>query len=275
MFQEVMVCLDGSLFAEKILPYAQAIVGTVGGKLTLLRVVANEGESAAAESYLQVCAGRWGAGIKVKIARLDAESSILEELSKNPGAIAAITTHGRSGLLEALMGSVALSVIRGARRPVLLYRPWAAAKAAEKDQEIKISSVVAALDGSEFSESILSFAAETARSLKAKLELVQVLPPHGSAAQISAELKRDVVEYSYVRRQAEATRRGYGLEVGWDVLHGDPGEAICNHVQGRDDVILAMTTRARAGLEQAVFGSVTSECVRRAGVLLLVYWPRL
>ncbi|MEK6561823.1 MAG: universal stress protein, partial [Candidatus Binatota bacterium] len=87
--------------------------------------------------------------------------------------------------------------------------------------------------------------------------------------------KRDVLEYSYVRRQAEATRRGYGLEVGWDVLHGDPGEGICNHVQGRDDVILAMTTRARAGLEQAVFGSVTSECVRRAGVLLLVYWPRL
>ena len=274
MFQEVMVCLDGSLFAEKILPYAQAIVGTVGGKLTLLRVVANEGESAAAESYLQVCARRWGAGIKVKIARLDAESSILEELSKNPGAIAAITTHGRSGLLEALMGSVALSVIRGARRPVLLYRPWAAAKAAEKDQEIKISSVVAALDGSEFSESILSFAAETARSLKAKLELVQVLPSQGSE-EISAKLKRDIVEYSYVRRQAEATRRGYGLEVGWDVLHGDPGEAICNHVQGRDDVILAMTTRARAGLEQAVFGSVTSECVRRAGVLLLVYWPRL
>jgi len=274
MFQEVMVCLDGSLFAEKILPYAQAIVGTVGGKLTLLRVVANEGESAAAQSYLQVCAGRWGAGIKVKIARLDAESSILEELSKNPGAIAAITTHGRSGLLEALMGSVALSVIRGARRPVLLYRPWAAAKAAEKDQEIKISSVVAALDGSEFSESILSFAAETARSLKAKLELVQVLPSQGSE-EISAKLKRDIVEYSYVRRQAEATRRGYGLEVGWDVLHGDPGEAICNHVQGRDDVILAMTTRARAGLEQAVFGSVTSECVRRAGVLLLVYWPRL
>ena len=274
MFQEVMVCLDGSLFAEKILPYAQAIVGTVGGKLTLLRVVANEGESAAAESYLQVCAGRWGAGIKVQIARPDAESSILEELSKNPGAIAAITTHGRSGLLEALMGSVALSVIRGARRPVLLYRPWAAAKAAEKDQEIKISSVVAALDGSEFSESILSFAAETARSLKAKLELVQVLPSQGSE-EISAKLKRDIVEYSYVRRQAEATRRGYGLEVGWDVLHGDPGEAICNHVQGRDDVILAMTTRARAGLEQAVFGSVTSECVRRAGVLLLVYWPRL
>ena len=274
MFQEVMVCLDGSLFAEKILPYAQAIVGTVGGKLTLLRVVANEGESAAAESYLQVCARRWGAGIKVQIARLDAESSILEELSKNPGAIAAITTHGRSGLLEALMGSVALSVIRGARRPVLLYRPWAAAKAAEKDQEIKISSVVAALDGSEFSESILSFAAETARSLKAKLELVQVLPSQGSE-EISAKLKRDIVEYSYVRRQAEATRRGYGLEVGWDVLHGDPGEGICNHVQGRDDVILAMTTRARAGLEQAVFGSVTSECVRRAGVLLLVYWPRL
>ena len=275
MFEEVIVCLDGSLFAEKILPYARAVAGPIGAKLTFLRVVENEAEFPTAEDYLWDCARRWGAEASVKITQIDAASSILEELKRKPEAIPAITTHGRGGLLEALTGSVALSVIRGAGRPVLLYRPSVTVGTKERDKELKITSVVVALDGSEFSQSILPFAAEMARSLKTKLELAQVLPAQGSKARIPTELKRDVLESSYLHRQAELTRRKYDLEVDWDVLHGNPGDAICSHVQGRDDVMLAMTSRARAGLEETIFGSVTSECVRRAGVLMLVYWPRL
>lgn len=38
MFDEVIVCLDGSSLAETILPLARAITVPAGGKLTLLRV---------------------------------------------------------------------------------------------------------------------------------------------------------------------------------------------------------------------------------------------
>ena len=34
MFREVIACLDGSLFAEKILPYARGVAGPMGAKLT-------------------------------------------------------------------------------------------------------------------------------------------------------------------------------------------------------------------------------------------------
>jgi hypothetical protein len=39
MFDEILVCLDGSPLAEKILPLAQAIAGIKGSPLVLLRVV--------------------------------------------------------------------------------------------------------------------------------------------------------------------------------------------------------------------------------------------
>jgi len=273
MFREVIACLDGSLFAEKILPYARGVAGPMGAKLTLLRVVETEADRAAAKNYLRSFAERWGAEQTVKVAETDAASAIVEELRRNPSAIAAITTRGHSGLAEALLGSVAMDVIRGSRRPVILYRPRVDAAAREPSGEIRINSVVAALDGSEFSERILPFAAGIANSLGAELELVQVLQAEGAGRPVPAAASRDLLESSYLHRQAELIQKKYGLRANWDVLHGRPAEAICGHVRGRDNVMLAMTSRARAGLEQAVFGSVAGECVRRAGAPLLVYWP--
>lgn len=272
MIDEIVVCLDGSLFAEKIIPYARGIAGSTGAKLRFLRVVENERELAAAERYVEGFARHLKVEGKVKMAQADAVSAILEDLKEHPAAMPAITTHGKSGLLEMVAGSVALGVIWGAGKPVLLYRPPAGAPAQEADRETKISSVVAALDGSEFSEKILPQAVEIAGSLRAKLQLVQVLSLE-EQSEIPVEVRRDVLETSYLRRKAEEIRRMYGIEADWDALHGEPAEALCSYIHGRQDVMLAMTSHARAGVERVIFGSVAGECVRRAGVLIMIYWP--
>jgi nucleotide-binding universal stress UspA family protein len=56
-------------------------------------------------------------------------------------------------------------------------------------------------------------------------------------------------------------------------LHGHAPDAICEYLSGLHDVVLAMSSHARAGLKETIFGSVTHECVRRAGVPVLVYRP--
>ncbi len=272
MIDEIVVCLDGSLFAEKIIPYARGIAGSTGAKLRFLRVVENDRELAAAERYVKGFARHLKVEGKVKMTQADAVSAILEDLKEHPAAMPAITTHGKSGLLEMVAGSVALGVIWGVGKPVLLYRPQAGATAQEADREIRISSVVAALDGSEFSERILPSAAEMANLLKAKLQLVQVLGLKGQS-QLPIELRCDVLETSYLRGKAEEIRRALGIDPDWDALHGDPAEALCNYIKGRQDAMLAMTSHARAGVERAIFGSVAAECVRRAGVLIMIYWP--
>jgi nucleotide-binding universal stress UspA family protein len=150
MFDEILVCLDGSPLAEKILPLAQGIASGKGSTVVLLRVLGSSEELSAEESYMRERAGVLRAPMRFLISP-DPATAIIEELEKNPRAMAALTTHGRTAWGEALLGSVALKVIRGARRPVLLYR----ARSDSSSAPAKITNLVVALDGSEFSEKIV------------------------------------------------------------------------------------------------------------------------
>jgi nucleotide-binding universal stress UspA family protein len=115
MFGQVIACLDGSSLAEKILPLARGVTIAAGGRLTLLRVVEDAAELAAEEEYQRDCARQYGADVRFRISS-DAADAIVAELERVPGAVAALTTHGRSAWLEALLGSVAFRVIRAAKR---------------------------------------------------------------------------------------------------------------------------------------------------------------
>ena len=78
-----------------------------------------------------------------------------------------------------------------------------------------------------------------------------------------------MLESSYLHRQAADIRAAHGIEPQWEVLHGDPADAICRYLKGMPDTLLAMTTHALNGIERAVLGSVAGYCVRHAGVPLL------
>jgi nucleotide-binding universal stress UspA family protein len=81
------------------------------------------------------------------------------------------------------------------------------------------------------------------------------------------------LESSYVRSRANQLGKQHGVEVNWDVLHGDPAEAISEHVGSRHDIILAMTTRRQDALEAAILGSIAAGCLRAAGVPVLMRLP--
>ncbi len=49
--------------------------------------------------------------------------TLLEHAAAIAADLIVMTTHGRSGLARACLGSVADKVVRGAETPVLLYRP--------------------------------------------------------------------------------------------------------------------------------------------------------
>jgi nucleotide-binding universal stress UspA family protein len=268
MVQEILACLDGSLLAEKILPLARGVAAATGAGLTVLNVVGDTNELAGAESYMRERAQLFGGQVRFLIAA-DPASAIITELEKNAQFIAAMTTHGRTAWSEAVLGSVALRVIRGSQRPVILYCPLSK----EDDAPKKITTIAAALDGSEFAERILPFAAGMAKSLKARLLLIQALPlhldiPEGSGRQPNS----DIAESAYLHRKADEIRKTYGLDADWEVLHGAAADAICRHVHGMPETMLAITSHARAGLERAILGSVAGACVRRAGVPVLIYW---
>jgi nucleotide-binding universal stress UspA family protein len=197
----------------------------------------------------------------------DPARAIIDELAKSPRARAMMTAHGRTAWAEAVLGSVALRVLRGSLQPLIIYHPIDSHAEAPK----KISTVAIALDGSAFAERIIPFAVELAKSLAAGLTLIQALPVRSPAP---AEQRRfDIVESSYLHWQAREIQKIYGVDTQWDVLHGDAADAICRHVEGMPETMLAMTSHGRGGLERAVLGSVAGTCIRRAGRPLLLHWP--
>jgi nucleotide-binding universal stress UspA family protein len=268
MFDEIIACLDGSSLAEKILPLARGITAPRGGRLTLLRIVQHIDELAAEEEYLRDCARQYSAELRFRVSS-DPAAAIVAELERYPQAIAALTTHGRTAWVEAILGNVALRVIRDAKRPVIVFCPLGSAREAPK----KISTVALALDGSPFSEKMIPHAVKLAQFLSARLTLIQALPIHPTVAPLAQHEKSDVLESSYLHRKAAAIKAAHGFEPQWEVLHGEPAEAICRFLGGAPETMLAMTTHARVGIEHIVLGSVAGACVRRAGVPLLLYWP--
>jgi nucleotide-binding universal stress UspA family protein len=214
-------------------------------------------------------ARQYGAELRFLISS-DPAAAIGAELEREPNAIAALTTHGRTAWTEAILGSVALRIIREAKRPVVVFRPLAADSEAPR----KIDTVAVALDGNKFSEKIIPYAVKAAHFLSARLCLLQALPVHPALTPLTRHDMSDVLESSYLQRKAAAITADYGIETQWEVLHGEPADAVCRYLRDTPDTLLAMTTHGRKGLERVVIGSVAADCVRHAGVPLLLYWPR-
>lgn len=148
MFKRVVVCLDGSKLAEQILPFVQAGAAKFDSQVVLLRVldvptaipyvdgkppevdiVSEEShrKEAEAKEYLEGIAVSFGGeGLNtecVVLHKLSVDEAILNYAAENDVDIIAMTTHGRSGLLRTVLGSVADSVVRKSGLPVMIINP--------------------------------------------------------------------------------------------------------------------------------------------------------
>lgn len=143
----VLVPLDGSELGESILERAAELAELTGATLVLLRIVAYPVEIAspylphtvqmnqdivdeariAAREYLERAAAPArdrGLSVEMEVA-VDAQAGhgILKTARERDVGLVAMSTHGRGGVARAVLGSTADKVIRGAHRPLLVYRP--------------------------------------------------------------------------------------------------------------------------------------------------------
>ena len=261
MYKRILVPVDGSRFSEQILPVVSWIGRKTGAEVALFRAYDRADEQAGVQGALDTLAA--GIGAKAIAAEgKDVTRAILDEAARVPGTLVAITSHGRSGVMRAVLGSTALNVLRAGKDPILVYRPRGTEAA---KGEASIERIVVPLDGSELSESILPQAAELGRWIGARLIVVSVLDPAPRSALPDVPVS-DVMESSYVHSRATQLSERYGVEVGWEVLHGDPEQAIPTFVKGLPNTMLAMTTHGRSALQSALRGSVTAASLRDGGV---------
>lgn len=135
-WKRIVVPLDGSERAEVILPLASRMSRALGAPVELLRValpmtVVSPGDGAIVlppedpMPYLEKIAGKLQAeGVPTSAVGMEggASASILAHLEESPDSLLCMATHGRTGLVRFLMGSVAEQVIRRTPCPVLLQK---------------------------------------------------------------------------------------------------------------------------------------------------------
>ena len=191
----------------------------------------------------------------------------------------AMSTRGRSALASGLLGSVAYNVIHESPIPILVITPERAKL--HWDADYSISRVIVPLDGSEFAETALPYAASLSRKMDMGVTLIQVLPQdefiYGGGYHISEYLPR-------IREELQTEARRYlagvawplrqeGLEVSAETVHGSPSSRIVQIARAADHDMIALTTHGRSGISRLLLGSVAEAIVRESGDPVLIVPP--
>jgi nucleotide-binding universal stress UspA family protein len=204
----ILVPLDGSALAERVLPNVRALAPVLSAKVCLLQSLSDvdydnmltetllgaygmvetsealgKQKQRALETMRQHAEGYLATqAVYLRAAGLDVETEvhfgapdkIIVELARERHATAiAMATHGYGGLKRWTLGSVTDQVVHTATTPVFVVH--GAEPAPQADPTIK--RILVPLDGSEFARQALPLATELATRANAELILLQAIDP--------------------------------------------------------------------------------------------------
>jgi nucleotide-binding universal stress UspA family protein len=127
-FRSIVVALDGSRRALKLVPHVAELSGVFDASVTLLLVLEDEPDEErekAARRHLEGATKLFAeAGVTVEsvIRNGDPVTEILDYVPRYDHDLIMMTTHGRSGLSRWMLGSVTEKVVRHATVPVMVVR---------------------------------------------------------------------------------------------------------------------------------------------------------
>ena len=125
-FRKILITLDGSKYAERVLPYTLPIAQKFGSELLLLTVPQRNTEEALGlkmQQYLDSVAtfcNNEGILAKVCLTGHDPAKTAIQISQEENIDLIMLATHGRGGLQRMLLGSVADEIVRHANCPVFL-----------------------------------------------------------------------------------------------------------------------------------------------------------
>jgi nucleotide-binding universal stress UspA family protein len=265
--EKLLVCTDGSVESRAALAEALSLARRCGSRVYLLQVVAiiPEFEATAPDLMVQVTqearalleevrdeAAQMGVTLEVRVVRhVSVFSAILQEAEEIRPDMIVMGRHGRTGIERLLLGSVAARVIGHSPFDVLIVPAGAM---------IGFGRILAASDGSPFSQAAFAAALALARRHESKLFAVAV-------AQEEGEISRS----QEIIKQLLAEARQAGVPVQGSVPQGQPADdgiiqaAIKNEVD-----LIVLGSHGRTGLKRLLLGSVAERVVGHSPCPVLV-----
>lgn len=286
MIDKILVALDGSELSEEVLPLATLIARKAGASIELLCAV-NEGQfreaigqasndhlllvleeaSAAAKTYLQDMAKRLeaqGVVATTEVAIGEPARSIVGRVRDTGASLAAMTTHGHSGLARWTLGSTTEKVLRKGTVPLMVYR------AEGKPTAGILRSVLLPLDGSEASQRAMPYATFFAKTLGVPLTIARSahVPVYAfgdesvdQMPEVMEAIEQDAKQYL---EETGAKLRQQGVQVETRFLRGEPASQLIELAHHLPDSIVVMSTAGRTGIGRMVLGSVADRVVRHS-----------
>jgi nucleotide-binding universal stress UspA family protein len=269
MTKTIVVPLDGSEFAERALVPAAALAKRTGAEVILMTSQMG-GVVVEPKRYLADAAAKAGipgADVAV-ITDHFAASGLKMVVADLADPIVCMSTHGHSGVIQALLGSTAEDAIRLLRVPMLLIGPKV-----ELSLATRLDNVVVCTDGTQTSRAIVPEVSDWIRALHLRAWAVQVLDPEARLA-LEEVGEQQAIEFGAVHALAESLLSRDGAGINWDVLHrDDASDAIVDYVRDVRASLIAMATHGRTGLARVALGSVTAAVVHDAPCPVLVVRP--
>jgi nucleotide-binding universal stress UspA family protein len=294
MYTRIVIPLDRSKTAERVLPYARVVAENLKIPVELVtviditaiakRVAAEDAryldtiiaeEEHGSDAYLRKMARGIGAQVACVVRRGNPADVILERALAAEGSLIAMATHGRSGFNRWWLGSVAEEVLRRSSNPVLLIRGDEETAGAVE----MIDSIVIPLDGSELSESVLPTAVKLAKALDLEVILFRAYELPASAYygsedylpnydQLKEQVKQQV--QNYLDDKIANLKAAGVARLSSAVAEGSGPKEIISYARKTPKNIVAMCTHGRSGVKRWVLGSVTEQVVRHSGDPVLV-----
>ena len=268
MNRELLVPLDGMPLAEKALPLARVLAGALGADLELIQVVplghatAADAESRA-QAYLARVASRLAvsqSGIRTRVLHGDPGTCIVQEAEADHVASVVMTTHARSGMRRAVLGSVADYVVSHSPSPTVLTR-------GDVVVPRSLRTVLVTIDAACVTP--LSTVVELAKDLDVRVVLLRVVASQDLSIWQwrSGPVLEEPQLVLVAREQLDdvASRLGqHGIRAETHVAIGEATPIIDAFAERVDADLIVMASHARTGAQRAVQGSVTDAVMRTA-----------
>lgn len=280
MQKRVLVPLDGSPLADRILVQLRRLLAASDREAVLVTVVPTDGDAAAVEREQQDARDRLaglrdalveqGALASIEVLAGDATEQIVAHAQRIGAELVVMATHGRTGLNRFVLGSVAESVIRACPVPVLVANPRAV-DARGANGELRLGKLLVPLDGSETAREVLPLVEAVARRYESEVLLLHVhwSPPIGDtymASYVPPPPEQVVALLEPVKKALEER----GIRARSLAGYGPEAQAILDAAEREDVDLVVMTTHGRGGLSRWLLGSVAEQVLRRCTRPLLV-----
>jgi nucleotide-binding universal stress UspA family protein len=286
MFKNLLVPLDGSAMAEGVIPAVVQLAKVFKTKIFLIHVIEKNApskihgdrhltESGQAQVYLnKIASTSFTPDLQVEChvhtsAVRDVAESIVQHSTEFEHDLIIMCSHGRGGARELLFGNI----------PVLLIHPVVEGIPVG----IRWQRILIPLNEDLQHARSIPVAAAIARSFKASLYLLRVIPTYGKLSgewittsrflpgtteRMLDEAVEDAQEF-LINQKAELEQEGLSATIA--VLRGEPAEVIGDSAIGNDIDLIVLGTHGKVGTDAFWSGSLMPKiCARCKLPLLLV-----